>query len=205
MRIALSPLRTQYPSASQALNPATNVASGQESATSNWLLSDSRARPPHARTRTHRCQPSEASSCWAAWWRRSRSAARRSPRSWLLSLRRLVVAIGYLMCRWPARVAGRSPTLRARRAQNLGGDGPSPGPQPDCHESFKQAPDDLRFDGSPPAGRRIGCRTFTRRRARVWRGAQLTTCGLRVALFVGPRASSPRPRGPPIIPIPSRP
>jgi Family of unknown function (DUF6262) len=30
-------------------------------------------------------------------------------------------------------------------------------------------------------------------------------CGLRVALFVGPRASSPRPRGPPIIPIPSRP
>jgi hypothetical protein len=115
----------------------------------------------------------EVSSCWAAWWRRSRSAARRSPRSWLLSLRRLVVAIGYLMCRWPARVAGRSPTPSARRAQNLGGDGPSPGPQPDCHESLKQAPDDLRFGGSPPAGRRIGCRTFTRCRARFWRGALL--------------------------------
>src|SRR4051794_19441530 len=29
------------------------------------------------------------------------------------------------------------------------------------------------------------------RRARFWRGAQLTTCGLRVALFVGPRAHPP--------------
>jgi hypothetical protein len=35
IRIAFSPLRTQYPSDSQALNPATNVASGQDSAMSN--------------------------------------------------------------------------------------------------------------------------------------------------------------------------
>jgi hypothetical protein len=35
IRIALSPLRAQYPNASQALNPATNVASGQQSATSS--------------------------------------------------------------------------------------------------------------------------------------------------------------------------
>lgn len=48
IRIAFLPRRTQYPSLSQSLNPATNVASGSDIATSSWLLSDSRARPPWA-------------------------------------------------------------------------------------------------------------------------------------------------------------
>ena len=140
----------------------------------------------------------EVSSCWAAWWRRSRSAARRSPRSWLLSLRRLVVAIGYLMCRWPARVAGRSPTPRARRRKTWVGTARHRARNRTAtNPSNKLA----TTSGSTAARPRVA----EWRRARFWRGAQLTTCGLRVALFVGPRASSPRPRGPPIFPIPSRP
>src|SRR5215218_8632782 len=55
--IARSPFFTAYPSRSQLLNPATNVASGLESATSSWFDSDRRASPACERTRTQRCQP----------------------------------------------------------------------------------------------------------------------------------------------------
>jgi len=113
IRIAVSPLRTQYPNASQALNPATNVACGQDSATSSWLLSDRRARPPRARTRTHRCQPSELSSCWAAWCSRSWSAARRCSRSVSVSRRVVRMTVGPFASGPPG--AGQSAPLSARR------------------------------------------------------------------------------------------
>jgi predicted O-methyltransferase YrrM len=86
IRIAFEPFLGQYPSFSHALNPATNVASGQAIATSSWLLSDSRANPARERTATHRCQPSLVNSCSAASLSRSRSCARRCSRSSSLSL-----------------------------------------------------------------------------------------------------------------------
>jgi hypothetical protein len=45
IRIALDLFTGQYPSFGQALNPATNVASGHAGATSNWLLSDGQREP----------------------------------------------------------------------------------------------------------------------------------------------------------------
>jgi hypothetical protein len=124
MRIAASPRRTQDPIDSHALNPATNVASGHDSATSSWLLSDRRASPPRERTRTQRAHPSELSSCSAACCSRSRSVVRRCSCSCSVNRRDLdipdIPSLGPAGCGpvSPDQHAARRATLRGAPARN---------------------------------------------------------------------------------------